>query len=49
MQQSTAGETGREFANATNPSSAELERKVWAQLAERGFNQQHSEAGLRDT
>lgn len=49
MQQSTAGETGRESANATNPSSAELEPKVWAQLTERGFNQQHSEAGLRDT
>lgn len=42
MQQTIVGKAGREFANATNPSSVETEHRVRTQPADRRVYQQHS-------
>lgn len=49
MQQTIAGNAGREFANATNPSCVEMEYTVRTWLADRRVYQQYSEAVLFDT
>lgn len=49
MQQTIAGNAGREFANATNPSCVEMEHTVRTWLADRRVYQQYSEAVLFDT